>query len=106
MTETTEEFYIGQVFAGEYTPQAAKWANENNAYIEELEAVEGVRQFEIKAVPEPTEEEIRMLKVSAIKTKLDELDLKSIRAIRANDTEYIQKYEAEAVGLRNQLAEL
>lgn len=38
--------------------------------------------------------------------KLDELDLKSIRAIRANDQEYIAKYEVEAEELRKELAEL
>ena len=34
---------------------------------------------------------------------LDEIDLKSIRAIRANDTEYLKKYEAEAQALREEL---
>lgn len=37
---------------------------------------------------------------------LDELDLKSIRAIRANDTEYIEKYEEEAKALREELKTL
>lgn len=37
---------------------------------------------------------------------LDELDLKSIRAIRANDTEYIEKYEEEAKALREELKKL
>lgn len=38
--------------------------------------------------------------------KLNELDLKSIRAIRAGDQEYIAQYEAQAQELRRQLAEL
>lgn len=37
---------------------------------------------------------------------LDEIDLKSIRAIRANDTEYLEKYEAEAQALREELRSL
>jgi hypothetical protein len=37
---------------------------------------------------------------------LDELDLKSIRAIRASDEEYIEKYEQEAIVLREELREL
>ena len=37
---------------------------------------------------------------------LDKLDLKSIRAIRANDTEYINKYEEEAEALREELRNL
>ena len=50
-------FEIGQIFEDAYPPEAAIWCNENRAYIEELEAVEGVRRFQIVAVPEPTQEE-------------------------------------------------
>ena len=32
-------FEIGQIFEGEYPPEAADWCNENNAYIEEIEPV-------------------------------------------------------------------
>lgn len=82
MTEQT--FEIGQVFEGEYPPEAADWCNSNNAYIEETGTVTKVvteecnefsktssepikvtkevektlRVFEIKAVPEPTTEEL------------------------------------------------
>ena len=41
-----------------------------------------------------------------ILSELDKLDLKSIRAIRANDQEYLAKYEAQAEELRKQLKEL
>ena len=37
---------------------------------------------------------------------LDELDLKSIRALRAGETDYIELYEAQAQALRARLAEL
>lgn len=83
MTEQT--FEIGQVFEGEYPPEAAGWCNENNAYIDEIDSVEKeveetvepeegaegsdessttkkvmktFRRFEIKEVPEPTTEEL------------------------------------------------
>lgn len=52
-------YEIGQIFEGEYSPEVALWCNENNAYIEEIEAVEGVRQFKIVAIPEPTVEELQ-----------------------------------------------
>ena len=52
-------FEIGQIFVGEYAPECAIWCNENNAYIEEIEAAEGVRQFQIVAIPEPTIEELQ-----------------------------------------------
>lgn len=51
-------YEIGQIFEGVYTPECAIWCNENNAYIEEIEAVDGVRHFQIVANPEPTQEEI------------------------------------------------
>lgn len=56
----SEEFYIGQIFEGEYPPSAACYCNDHgDRYIEEIEpTAEGVRRFEIKAVPEPTTEEI------------------------------------------------
>lgn len=38
--------------------------------------------------------------------QLDSLDIKSIRAIRAGETEYIALYEEEAKKLRKQLQEL
>lgn len=41
-----------------------------------------------------------------ILNELDKLDLKSIRAIRSNDTEYIKKYEQEAKVLREELRKL
>ena len=52
-------FEINQIFENAYPPEAAAWCNANNAYIEEIEpSAEGVRRFQIKAIPEPTQEEI------------------------------------------------
>ena len=51
-------------------------------------------------------EEERLKNIEDIKSQLKELDLKSIRAIRSNDTEYMEMYEAQAQNLRVQLAEL
>ena len=62
-------------------------------------------------VPNPNYETIkreqeRQRKRQEIFDELDALDLKSIRAIRANDEEYIAQYEAQAQELRKQLQEL
>lgn len=46
------------------------------------------------------------VRITEIKQLLDELDLKSIRALRASDTEYLQQYEEEAIALRNELRTL
>lgn len=50
--------------------------------------------------------EQKKARIAEIKKELDNLDLKSIRALRTNDTEYIDKYETEAVELRKELAKL
>lgn len=53
------EFSIGQIFENEYPPEAAQWCNESQkAFIEEIEPIDGVRRFQIVAVPEPTPEEL------------------------------------------------
>lgn len=52
-------YQIGQIFEGEYPPEAAVFCNDSGkAYIKEIESVEGVRRFQIVAVPEPTDEEV------------------------------------------------
>lgn len=52
-------YQIGQIFEGEYPPEAAVFCNDSDkAYIKEIEPGEGVRRFQIVAVPEPTDEEV------------------------------------------------
>ena len=53
------EFYNGKIFDDMYPPEAALWCDTNDAYIEEIESQDGVRHFQIVAIPEPTEEEIK-----------------------------------------------
>lgn len=54
------EFQGNEIFVGDYPPQAAEWCNENGKYtIEEIESdAEGNTRYQIKPIPEPTEEEI------------------------------------------------
>ncbi len=51
-------------------------------------------------------EEEKSQQIENLKQQLRELDLKSIRAIRANETEYLNTYEAQVLELRAQLTEL
>ena len=44
---------IGQIFIDDYPESVAQWCNENNAYIEEIEPLDGHRRFQVVAVPEP-----------------------------------------------------
>jgi hypothetical protein len=51
-------FEIGQIFEGEYPPEAAVFCNSRgDCYIDEIEPQNGVRRFQIVAVPEPTDED-------------------------------------------------
>lgn len=52
------EYKIGQIFEDTYPPEATQFCNSNRAYIEEIDPVDGVRRFQIVAVPEPTEQEL------------------------------------------------
>ena len=51
-------FELNQIFETTYPHEAAQWCNENNAFIDEIEKQNGVRRFQIVAIPEPTTEEI------------------------------------------------
>ncbi len=44
--------------------------------------------------------------IEALKEELNALDLKSIRALRAGEQDFINRYEAQAQELRSQIAEL
>ncbi len=102
-----EQFYIGQTFMDEYPFEAAVWCNENmECFIDEVDSVNGKRVFEIKQIPEPTDEQLKAIEVEKIKAELNQIDLKSIRAIRAGDMEYVKQYEDMAKVLRAKLGDL
>ena len=81
--------------------QFNKFVNEPYAYV----------YSEGKAIVNPNYEAdkqkaLNKAEAEEIKMQLNDLDLKSIRAIRANDQEYIERYETEAAELRQRLREL
>ena len=55
---------------------------------------------------EERQEQEKQQLILELKQQLNNLDLKSIRALRSNDTEYIELHEQQAVELRNRLKEL
>lgn len=52
------------------------------------------------------EKEYKKQRTEEILAELNKIDLKSIRAIRAGDTDYIQEYELRAEALREELRSL
>lgn len=84
-----EEFYIGQVFEGEYPPDAAEWCNTNGAHIEEntKEGAE-LRIFSIveNETPIPTKAELTQF----IAAEADRVAYGGITII-VNEQEYLFK---------------
>lgn len=80
-----ENYEIGLIFADDKDySNKAKWCNENNCYIEEIEPLEdGTRQFQIKQIPQKTEDEklIEQYQSEIIELKkyLSDTDYKAIK---------------------------
>ena len=83
-----DEFYIGQIFEGEYPPEAALWCNENNAHIEEQGMNGETRQFQIveNVKPIPTKAEL----TAFVSAEADKVAYGGITII-ANGQEYLFK---------------
>ena len=101
-------FEIGQIFENKYPPECAVWCGENNAFIEEIEVVEGVRQFKIVAIPEPTIEEIQA-QVQAnltnavqhvLDSKAQELNYDSCLSVCSYIDTGVPKFDAEGKAFR------
>ena len=68
-------YEINQIFTDDddYTNKA-NWCNENGCYIEEIEPLEdGTRQFQIKALPEPAQEDIVKSRITEIQLAVQNL---------------------------------
>ena len=87
------EYEIGLIFVDDrdYTNKA-KWCNENNCYIQEIEAKEdGTRQFQIKQIPQKTEDEKLIeqyqSEIVELKKYLSDTDYKAIKFAEGEITE-------------------
>lgn len=101
------EFIIGQKVELEEYTQAAIWCNKNNACI-----VERTGGYYIEEIPPhiPTKEE----QISQLKSRLNDLDSKSARSMRAilaetateEDRAFLANLENQAEDLRQQIKDL
>ena len=87
------KYEIGLIFVDDkdYTNKA-KWCNEHNCYIEEIEAKEdGTRQFQIKQIPQKTEDEKLVeqyqSEIIELKKYLSDTDYKAIKFAEGEITE-------------------
>ena len=102
-----ENFYIGQIFDGSYSPEAAIWCNANNAYIEKIADT----RYEIKEVPAPSEEEIKQQRIAELKAQLNGTDYKIIKCsecqLAGEELPYdIVALHSERQALRDEINEL
>ena len=88
-----ENYEIGLIFVDDedYTNKA-NWCNENNCYIEEIEPKEdGTRQFQIKQIPQKTEDEKAIeqyqSEIVELKKYLSDTDYKAIKFAEGEITE-------------------
>ena len=87
------EYEIGLIFADDKDySNKANWCNENNCYIEEIEPKEdGTRQFQIKQIPQKTEDEKVIeqyqAEIADLKRYLSKTDYKAIKFAEGEITE-------------------
>lgn len=81
-------FYIGQVFTSEYPPEAVIWCNRNNAYI-----IKENSNFIIKAIPQPSLDELKEAKVKQIDKETSDFILSGFNYI-INDVKYHFSYDS------------
>lgn len=88
-----ENYEIGLIFVDDkdYSDKA-KWCNEHNCYIKEIEAKEnGTRQFQIKQIPQKTEDEKLVeqyqSEIVELKKYLSDTDYKAIKFVEGELSE-------------------
>lgn len=92
-----EPFAIGQIFDDTYTPEAALWCNENHAYIEEIDTtVDGIRRFQIVAIPAPTLDDIKSAKMVEINAAYNDATSSLVNTYPATELLTFDKQEQEA----------
>ena len=64
---------------GRLYAETAIWCNENGAALEEIEPENGVRRFKVVPVPEPTEEELKAIRIAELQNYLDATDWYAVR---------------------------
>ena len=87
-------FEIGQIFEGEYPPEAAFWCNDcGDRYIKEVEAtLDGVPRFQIVKVPDLTDEEIAAHVRAERDMKIAETDYLAMPDYPLSDGERVQVF--------------
>ena len=106
------QYELNQIITDEQPNYAncAVWCNENNAMLVAI----GDNQYQIKEIPPPTQEELNQQRITQIHQELNDLDMKSVRAVRAiqagtgtdEDKKTLTEIEKQVTILRTELSSL
>ena len=106
-------YKVNQIFIDdENYSSIASWCNENNCYIEEIEPLEdGTRQFQIKQMPQKTEDEKLIEQYQSeildLKKYLSDTDYKAIKYAEGEITESdYQEVKSQRHDARTRINEL
>lgn len=99
------KYNVGDIFCfDEDYSNKAKWCNENNKVIVEIENnANGERQFQIQEIPAPTEEDLKAERIWEIKQRLNELDEDIVQDMADEIVPEIDLRKAEFIALHNEL---
>lgn len=101
MYNLNDVFYLDK----EYSLRA-KWCNDNNYIIAEIEPDENGRRFQIQRPPELTQEDIKQNRIYEIESRLIELDQDIIQDIAGEVVPNIEERKLEFIELHNELRQL
>lgn len=77
---------LGTIFTEEQYDEAYEYISANGYTIEEVEPKDGVRQFKIVEIPQPTEEDVKQARISELKAKLADTDYIVIKIVEGSAT--------------------
>lgn len=78
-----ENFYVGQIFEDIYPVEAAKWCNQYQKKMAEIDPTD-VRRFQIQEIPEPSVEETKQARIAELKSELNSTDYKIIKCFECS----------------------
>lgn len=90
---------------GKLYAETAIWCNENNAMLEEIEPENGKRRFQVKAIPEPTAEVLKNIRIAELQNYLAATDWYAVRFAETG-VEIPDEIKAERQAAREEISRL
>lgn len=85
--------------------ETAVWCNENKAVLQEIDPVENHRRFKVVSIPEPTAEELKILRINELQDFLNKTDWYAIRYAETG-AEIPQETKAARQAAREEISRL